>query len=54
MDQNGLIQQFKKEGFVVVPSLFSAEEVEFFKAHFMDLNDAAGHGHDHRQPPLVA
>ena len=53
MDQNGLIQQFKQEGYAVVPSLFSAEEVEFFKAHFMDLNDAAGHGHDIDNPHLL-
>ncbi|MCY3865949.1 MAG: phytanoyl-CoA dioxygenase family protein [Chloroflexi bacterium] len=53
MNQNGLIQQFKDEGFVVVPSLFAAEEVDFFRAHFMALNDAAGHGLDVDKPHLL-
>lgn len=38
-----LVERFRDEGYVVVPALFSAEEVERIKTHFMALN-AAGHG----------
>ena len=53
MEANKLIEQFHSEGFVVVPSLFSAEEVDFIRAHFMALNDAAGHGQSLDNPHLL-
>ena len=31
MDHNWLIEQFKNEGYVVAPSLFSAAEADFFR-----------------------
>lgn len=43
MNKQALIDQFKTEGFVSVPSLFSLDEVETIKAHFMELN-RQGHG----------
>lgn len=33
----GLIEQFQKNGCVIVRGLFSAEEVEFYKRHYMEL-----------------
>ena len=53
MEANKLIEQFHSEGYVVVPSLFSADEVDFLRAHFMALNDAAGHGHGFDNPHLL-
>jgi phytanoyl-CoA hydroxylase len=43
MNQHELIDQYNTEGYVVVPALFSHEEVETIKAHFMELNKQ-GHG----------
>jgi ectoine hydroxylase-related dioxygenase (phytanoyl-CoA dioxygenase family) len=45
MDRQRYIERFNRDGFVVVPALFSTEEVEQIKAHYMALN-AAGHGFD--------
>ncbi len=44
-----LVEQFKTEGFVNVPALFSAAEVARYKGHFMALN-AAGHGFEGDKP----
>ncbi len=52
MDEKGLIERFNCEGYVVVPALFSAEEIAFIKAHFMALN-AAGHGFAGDNPHLL-
>lgn len=38
MIEPSLIQQFREIGYCVVPKLFSDEEVEHIKAHFMALN----------------
>lgn len=43
MNKQVLIQNFQRDGYVVVPALFSAEEVETIKAHYMELNKQ-GHG----------
>ncbi len=43
MIQQELLDQFNTEGYVVIPSLFSQDEVETIKAHFMELNKQ-GHG----------
>ena len=43
MDSRALIQAYEREGYVVVPGLFSAEEIDFIRGHYMALN-AAGHG----------
>lgn len=43
MKQQKYIDKFKEDGFVVVPALFSSDEVERFKSHYMDLNEQ-GHG----------
>lgn len=43
MDKQILIEQFQTEGYVIVPQLFSSEEVETVKIHFMNLN-RQGHG----------
>ena len=34
MDERFFIKQFKDEGYVVVPALYSAAEVASLKAHF--------------------
>jgi len=52
MNKPHLIQQFQTEGYVVVPSLFSTDEVETIKAHFMDLNEQ-GHGFDGDKKSLL-
>lgn len=52
MDNDALIQQYKEEGFVIVPSLFSPAEIEFIRCHYMALN-AAGHGYDGDNPYLL-
>ncbi len=49
---SALIQQYKSDGYVIVPSLFSAAEVAFIKAHFMALN-AAGQGFAGDKPQLL-
>jgi ectoine hydroxylase-related dioxygenase (phytanoyl-CoA dioxygenase family) len=38
-----LLHQYDEQGFIVVPGLFSSDEVETYKRHFMELN-AAQHG----------
>ncbi len=43
MNKQDLIKQFQTEGYVIVPSLFSQDEVETIKTHFMELNQQ-GHG----------
>ena len=43
MNQQALIDQFNTEGYVVVPSLFSQEEIETIKVRFTELNQQ-GHG----------
>ena len=52
MDMNELIERYQDAGYVVVPGLFSAEEVDFIKDHFMALN-AAGHGFAGDDPQLL-
>ncbi|MCY3798189.1 MAG: phytanoyl-CoA dioxygenase family protein [Chloroflexi bacterium] len=52
MDEQRIVERFKREGFVVVPALFAAEEVAVIKNHFMALN-AAGHGFDGDNPSLL-
>jgi phytanoyl-CoA hydroxylase len=37
MIQPELTQQFHENGYTVVPGLFSPEEVEFYKQHYMDM-----------------
>ncbi|MCY4061485.1 MAG: phytanoyl-CoA dioxygenase family protein, partial [Chloroflexi bacterium] len=54
MIESALVERFKADGFVVVPTLFRSEEVDFIKAHFMALNDAAGHGHGIDNPHLLS
>lgn len=53
MITSALIERFETEGFVVAPGLFSSEEVDNFKAHFMALNDEAGHGLGIDNPHLL-
>ena len=43
MKQQAYINQFNKDGFVVIPSLFTSCEVEKIKDHYMQLN-REGHG----------
>ncbi len=43
-EKDKLIQQFKAEGYVVIPRLFAADQVDTIKAHFMALNQE-GHGY---------
>ncbi len=43
MNKQDLIKQFQTEGYVIIPTLFSLEEVEIIKAHYMELNKE-GHG----------
>ncbi len=38
IDQQQLIEQYQEKGYVVVPGLFSPEEVEAYREHFMELN----------------
>ena len=45
MAEQNLLDQFLVEGYTVVPRLFSPDEVDQIKSHFMDLN-MAGHGYD--------
>jgi len=52
MLNNDLIQTFKTEGFVIVPSLFSIDEVETIKTHFMELN-RQGHGFEGDRASLI-
>ena len=52
MDREYLIGQYHKDGYVVVPSLFSSDEVEFIRGHYMALN-AAGHGFSGDDPLLL-
>ena len=44
MDSDSLVSQYGREGYVIVPSLFSADEIDFIRGHYMALN-AAGHGY---------
>ncbi len=44
MNEENLIDAFHEQGYVIVPALFSAEEVAFIREHYMGLN-AAGHGY---------
>ena len=43
MSRQTIVDQFKSDGFVVVPALFGQEEINAIKSHFMALNKA-GHG----------
>jgi hypothetical protein len=52
MDAKALIARFNTEGYVVVPALFSAEEIAFIKEHFMAMN-AAGHGFAGDKPDML-
>ena len=52
MESKVLIEEFNSEGYVVVPALFTAEEIAFIRAHFMALN-AAGHGFAGDNPQLL-
>ncbi|MCY4145706.1 MAG: phytanoyl-CoA dioxygenase family protein [Chloroflexi bacterium] len=52
MNQHELAQHFQSEGFVVVPGLFAASEIDHIKAHFMQLN-AQGHGYAGDRPALL-
>ncbi len=52
MNMKALVEQFKREGYVVVPSLFSVAEIDFFRSYFMALN-AAGHGFAGDDPLLL-
>ena len=52
MNMKALVEQFKREGYVVAPSLFSVAEIDFFRSHFMALN-AAGHGFAGDDPLLL-
>ncbi len=52
MDRSALIEAYRREGFVVVPNLFTRDEAARFKAHFLALN-AAGHGFAGDQPHLL-
>lgn len=52
MNEDALCAQYQDEGYVIVPSLFSAEEIECIKAHFMALNQA-GHGFAGDDPLLL-
>ncbi|MCY3715585.1 MAG: phytanoyl-CoA dioxygenase family protein [Chloroflexi bacterium] len=44
MNEGKLVEHFLDEGYVVVPGLFGADEIERIQAHFMQLN-AQGHGY---------
>ena len=52
MNQQTRIDQFNTEGYLIVPALFSQEEVETIKAHFMELN-RQGHGFEGDNPHLL-
>lgn len=43
MNKQPLIEEFQTEGYVIIPELFSADEVEIIKSHYMELNKQ-GHG----------
>ena len=43
MSRQTIVDQYKSDGFVVVPALFGQEEINAIKSHFMALNKA-GHG----------
>lgn len=43
MEKDKLIRTFQKDGFVVIPNLFTEDEVEAIKVHYMVLNQE-GHG----------
>ena len=47
-----LIDFYHEQGYVIVPELFSSEEVALLKKHFMALN-AAGHGYAGDDPLLL-
>lgn len=53
MEMQGLVSEFKREGYVVVPGLFSAAEIDFIRSHYMGLN-AAGHCHAGDEPWLLS
>jgi len=40
MISQSMVEQYHRDGFVVVSSVFSLEEVETYKAHYMAMNDA--------------
>lgn len=52
MNNQTLIQKFKTEGYVIIPALFSGDEVETIKAHYMELNKQ-GHGFQGDNPHLL-
>lgn len=52
MDNDALISRYHEDGYVVVPSLFSATEIELIRGHYMALN-AAGHGFAGDDPLLL-
>ncbi len=43
VNRQAIVDPYKSDGFVVVPALFSQEEIDAIKSHFMALNKA-GHG----------
>ncbi len=57
MNTQGLKHQFDELGFVVVPELFTAQEIHTIEQHFMDLNAKEQGGHDDKitdaSDPLV-
>ena len=52
MERDSLIKDYEFQGYVVVPGLFSAAEVDFIRGHYMALN-AAGHGFAGDNPSLL-
>ncbi len=52
MDRQATITHFQSTGYAVAPGLFSAEEIESIKSHFMGLNEA-GHGYAGDRPTLL-
>ena len=53
MDESVMIERYKSDGYVVAPSLFSAEDIARIAKHFMAMN-AAGHGFEGDNPHLLA
>jgi ectoine hydroxylase-related dioxygenase (phytanoyl-CoA dioxygenase family) len=41
-----LVQQFQEQGYVVVPSLFGADEIERYKQHYMTMREAGSYPGD--------
>jgi hypothetical protein len=52
MVEQDIIKQFTGQGYAVVASLFTPEEVERIRAHYMVLNEA-GHGYEGDRPMLT-